>query len=161
MICFMSRAALQAALNGRDPIGDALRELVSVETWGDSTFVRLPLMFPGGTTTTVCISKSKNGYLVTDHGFAYRELEAIGAERSFGKLAAASAEAEGVSKDRRRFFVEVGAGDISRAVCDVAAASWRIVDKVYSDRREEEDEIDLEDELTCPSDWVLGGKKEI
>ena len=63
------------------------------------------------------------GFRVSDAGFTYRELEAIGAERSFPRVAKAAAERESVAKNRRVIFVDVSAEDLTRAICDVAAAS--------------------------------------
>jgi hypothetical protein len=145
----MNNIGFQRAYDGRDPIQGAASELVTVEQWGDTTFIHLPLFFPSGAAATVCVSRSEGGFLVSDHGFAYRELEAIGAERSFARTAGTIAGRAEIAKDRRRLFVEAKQDDLARAICDVGAASWQVVDKIYTDRREDEDEIELEDELTA------------
>lgn len=133
--------------NSRDPIRDAVRELVTIREWGDAVFVNLPFLFPSGTAATVKVYKLDHGFMVTDNGFAFRELEAIGAERSFGRIAAAFAERAEIEKNRRAVFIEATPDDLARAISDVASVSWHIVDKVYADR-EEEDEFALEEELT-------------
>lgn len=131
-----------------DAVRRAVTELVSVRPWGDTEFVSLPMLFPGGTFTTVAISRTAKGFLVTDHGFAYRELEAIGAERSFGMASRSFFELEEIEKDTRQFFAHVeDVRDMPRAVMMVASASWRLVHKVYADKEEQEDEEEISDEL--------------
>jgi hypothetical protein len=105
------------------------------------------MLFPGGTPVTVRVDRSANGFVVSDNGFCFRELEAIGAGRSFAKAAAAIAERLSVEKDRRRIFVEVSGDELSRAIIDVGSASWAVADKVYADRLAEESEDELEEEL--------------
>ena len=145
----MTRLGFQQAPDTSDPIEDALKELVSTQRSRETVFINLPMFFPSGSAATVAVSKTRDGYRVSDHGFAYRELEAIGAERSFSRTAGAFMEAASVEKDRRQIFVIVPSDEIGRAISDVGTASWRVVNKVYDDRREAEDEIILEDDLTA------------
>ncbi len=155
----MSTLGFQTFGSGRDPVEDAVKELVSTKEWGGSKFIQMPMFFPGGTAVTVCVTRSSKGYVVSDHGFAYRELEAIGAERSFGGSIASIAERQGVEKDRRRILLEVPSEDISRAICDVAAASWSVVDKVYAAKDDAEDEDALEEELTAKLISLFGEQR--
>lgn len=144
----MVHAGFQTTIdNSRDQINDAVRELVTIREWGDTVFLNLPFFFPSGTAATVKICKSPRGFLVSDNGFAFRELEAIGSERSFGRIAATFSERAEIEKNRRVVFVEATPDDLARAISDVASVSWQIVEKVYADR-EEEDDTDLEEELT-------------
>lgn len=145
----MTHLAFQPARSNRDPIVEAVGELVSIQQSGETLFISLPMFFPSGAAATVAVYKSRGGFIVSDYGFAYRELEAIGAERSFSKAATSASENEAVEKDRRRVFTNADPDDLSRAISDVATASWRIVTKVYDDRRSDEDEAALEDELTA------------
>jgi hypothetical protein len=143
----MAHVRFQTTDSTRDQIRDAVRELVTIREWGDSVFLNLPFFFPSGTAATVKVYKSGDKFVVTDNGFAFRELEAIGAERSFGLIAAAFSERAEIEKNRRAVFVEATPDDLARAISDVASVSWQVVDKVYADR-EEEDEGALEEELT-------------
>lgn len=76
---------LDTSTNVSEVAERAAAELVRVSHWGQCSYVTLPLMMPSGTAATVRISASDGGYRVDDGGFAFRELEAIGAERSFPK----------------------------------------------------------------------------
>lgn len=122
----------------RNAVNSAVSDLVSVEAIGRSQFVRLPLFFPDGSHSTVRVERTQEGIRVTDNGFAYRELETIGAERSFGHVAKSVCEEERIDRDERAIFVVVDAHDVQRAICDVGAASWRIVERVHSKIVDEE-----------------------
>ena len=66
----------------------AVASLVSAEHWADSSFVRLPLVYPGGSLVTVKIDPlGANRYRVSDAGFGFREIEEIGAQRSYARVA--------------------------------------------------------------------------
>ena len=128
-------------------IDAAVRDLVAARRVGDAVFVNLPLIFPSGAAATVKIEFISGGYRVSDSGFAYRELESIGAERSFGKMA--MSEQDQVKRNKRVIYIDVPEDDLSRAISDVGTASWRIVDKVFSDRAEEDQsDLDLESSVT-------------
>src|SRR5215469_16511632 len=105
-------------------VEEAVRDLLQVRHWGDSSFISLPLIYPSGAFVTVKVDQSKGGFLVSDNGFAYREVEALGAQRSFSKTAQTIAGYDQLSVGKRVIFVE-GASEteLVRAVCDVAKAS--------------------------------------
>ncbi len=146
MTCFMEASAFI----GNDPaaiIDAAVRDLVAARRTGDTVFVNLPLIFPSGTASTVKIEFISGGYRVSDSGFAYRELESIGAERSFGRMAIS--EQDQVKRNRRVIYVDAPEDELSRAISDVGTASWRIVDKVFSDIAEEDQsDLDLESSVS-------------
>lgn len=109
----------------------AVVDLVQVSHWGESSYVSLPLFMPSGTPSTVRVTRHQQEFRVDDGGFAYRELEAIGAERSFAKAAARFAAYEELSTDRRLVFTYAVEGELSRAICDVGTASYGIATDVY------------------------------
>lgn len=124
----------------------AVSELVSTWCSGGSSFVNLPLLYPDGSFVTVKLDRSPGGIRVSDNGFAYRELEAIGASRSFARTAATVAEALDLQIDRRSVYTEVPREQLVRAICDVSLASWQIADRVYA-RVADADEAEIEDYL--------------
>jgi hypothetical protein len=134
----------------RDTIGtiaDAVaRGLVSVRRVGDSSFINLPLIYPSGSAVTVRLDRVAKGVRVSDNGFAYRELESFGAQRSFGKTATGIAETEAIEIGRRTVFVDVPIDEIERAICDVAAVSWQIADRIVG-RLADEESADIEEYL--------------
>jgi hypothetical protein len=137
------------ALHNRGLLGAveaAAEDLVRVRKWGDSVYVNLPLVFPGGSFATVRVSPAPGGYRIDDGGFAFRELESIGAERSFWRTAAKIAEREHLETNRRVIFCTADENDLQRAICDVAAASHAIAEQVYR-KAAEQDEGEIEDYL--------------
>jgi hypothetical protein len=116
-------------------------DLVSAEHWPDGSFVRLPMVYPGGSLVTVKIDQlTGNRYRVSDAGFGFREIEEIGAQRSFTRIANALAEEAALGRNARAFFIEVPADQLSRAISDVGMASWQVVDRIYASRRDEDEE---------------------
>ena len=82
-------------------------DLLTVRHWGDSSFINLPIAYTSGTFVTVKIDRVRDGVRVSDGGFAYRELESIGAERSFSKTASGTAESEGLNVNKCSIFVGI------------------------------------------------------
>jgi hypothetical protein len=135
----------------------AVRDLVRVSHWGQSSFINLPLIFPNGSSATVKLDAVKGGIRVSDNGFAYRALEAVGAQRSFGRTAHTVAAAEDLSVDQRTIFVDVTGDELVRAICDVATASWSVADKVFA-RIAEEDANELEDLLRARLELIFADR---
>ncbi|WP_428410110.1 hypothetical protein [Hyphococcus sp.] len=129
-----------------EAVSAAVSSLVTTERVGETTFVNLPMIMPSGSFATVCVSQAPGGYRVSDFAFAFREIERIGYERSFPRTASAVADLEGLQISHRALTVDVPAEHLERAICDVATASWRVVDKVYS-RISDRDEAEMADEL--------------
>lgn len=124
----------------------AARELVRVSHWGQSSYVNLPLILPSGSAATVRIIGAGDVFHVDDGGFAYRELAAVGSERSFPKLAARFAKAEELAVGTRALSVSVSEDQLVRAICDVGMASYRVAADVY-ERLADEGAAEIEDYL--------------
>ncbi|MDQ0836625.1 hypothetical protein [Sphingomonas faeni] len=139
----------------RKAVEEAVSDLVRVSAWGDYAYVSLPIFMPSGAPATVRIRLSQGGFHVDDGGYAYRELESAGAERSFPKAAASAAKAEELETDRRRIFVETGETELMRAICDVALASRNVVADVYS-RLVDDDIAVIEDYLQARLTSIFG-----
>jgi hypothetical protein len=108
--------------------------LVSWEVWGDASFVNMPIVYPSGSFVTVRLTYINNGGIrVSDSGFAYREIESFGAEKSFSKTAKSIAEAFDVDVDRRTLFVDVfDPSQVQRAIFDVSAVSKAVAERIVS-----------------------------
>lgn len=136
----------------------AARRLVMAQHWEDSSFINLPLIFPGGGHVTVKIDRVQGGFRVSDNGFAFRELESIGAGRSFPRTAKSIVEPLEIEVNRRMIYVDVTEAQVVRAICDVAMSSWQVADRIYS-RVSEEEESEIEDYLRERLAQVFGREK--
>ncbi len=147
MECLERMASIPASESAvRKAVEDAVADLVRVSAWGEFTFVNLPIFMPSGAPATVRVWAHKDGFEIDDGGFAYRELEALGFERSFPSEAAKAADAEELQKDRRRIWVVAPGSELTRAICDVALASRNVVAAVY-DRMIDAEAAEIEDYL--------------
>lgn len=124
----------------------AIEDLLQVRRWGDKVFVNMPLIFPGGSLATVRVSPAPGGYRVDDGGFAFREIESIGAERSFRRTAAKIAERDDLGLNRRVIFANATDDELGRAICDVALASHAVAEQIYR-KADEHEEGEIEDYL--------------
>ena len=126
-----------------------------VSHWGQSSYINLPLFFPSGTAASVRISKIGNTFRVDDSGFAFREIETIGFDRSFPKIAARLAGVERLSTDRRVIYTDTDEAGLYRAICDVGFASHAVVSEIYS-RAAEDESTDVEDYLRERLESIFG-----
>lgn len=136
-------------------VESAVRDLVSVKNWGDGSYITLPLIYPSGTFVVVRVTILGNEFRVDDGGFAYREIEAVGAERSFPRTAEKIIETDELCKNGRVIYIDVPAEGLVRAICDVAAASKRVADKVFSNLSDG-DETEIEDYLRKRLESIFG-----
>jgi hypothetical protein len=132
--------------------------LVRAQQWGEAYFVNLPLIYPSGSFVTARVSRTAQGFRVDDAGFAYREMEAVGAERSFGRVATKVAGAADVETNRRAFYTDASADELQRAICDVAIASWNAADKVFAKVAEQE-ETEIAEHLRQRLAKIFGSSK--
>ncbi len=115
-----------------DAVQSAMAELISCQSWGDSTFVSMPLYYPNGTPVTVKVEPSLRGFRVSDGGMIFRELEQIGAERYFGRNASTFAkEIDGIVLNRS-IGLEITLDELAAAIADVADVACRMVSKIMS-----------------------------
>jgi len=134
-------------LSVREAAEMAARDLITVKHWGGSSFLNLPLIYPDGSFVTVKLDRVPSGFRVSDNGFAYREAECLGVQRSFPKTAGSVAEAEGLTVNRRAIYTDVTAEGLSRAICDIATASWLVADRIIGNISEEA-EAEIEEHLS-------------
>jgi hypothetical protein len=103
--------------------------LVRITPREESARLSLPLLYPGGSTVGVEISKLRDGFLVSDAGAARREAGLMGGERSFVQLAPDIAIRYGVRFDHNMFFdIDVVRNDLVVAVAAIANASKAAVE---------------------------------
>jgi hypothetical protein len=101
----------------------AMAQLVHIQEAGGVAHVRLPVFYPSGASVAVSLERIKRGYRVSDDGFAYREIEMVGVERSFARTARNASERFGVETSPKTIFVITPVDGLATAIADVAAAS--------------------------------------
>jgi hypothetical protein len=145
----MSRSEFESAIEA------TASELVHRRKVAGSHFINLPLLYPDGSSVTVRIDRVIEGLRVSDNGFAYREIEALGAESSFKNTARNIVEEIGVQVNRRMIYAEATPDTLYRAISDVATASWRIASQVAK-RVSEQEEAEIEEQLTARLASIFG-----
>ncbi len=120
--------------------------LVTVRSWGDASFLSLPMVYPSGAFVTVRLTHVSGGVRVSDSGFAYRELESFGVGRSFSRTARSVSQRFDLSVGKRSIFVDVPNEDVERAVLEVGAASRDVAEQIV-DRALKEAEADISEIL--------------
>ena len=136
----------------------AVRDLVSHRHVDGRSYVNVPLFFPDGSFVSVRIDRVKDGIRVSDCGAAYRQIEAVGSERSFSRSGDSIAQAVGLERSDRSFYCDVMPSDLTRAIGDVSAASWTLVDRIYS-QLSDADEVAIADHLRKRLSVVFGADR--
>jgi hypothetical protein len=129
-----------------ETVDRAVREMLCVRHWGTQTFVSLPIYYPSGAQVTVRVAPALGGFRVDDGGFAYRELESVGFERSFASAADVARQSDALDRDRRCLITHAEAEQLSRAISDVGLASWNVADRVFK-RIADQEQRDIEEYL--------------
>ena len=120
--------------------------LVSSKTWGDASFINLPMSYPSVAFVTVRITHVPDGVRVSDSGFAYRETESFGAGRSFSRTAQSIVEEYELMLGKRSIYIDVPEHETERAILDVSAASHAVATRIIS-RISSDAEATISDEL--------------
>lgn len=149
---------LNAVPTAKEAAEKAAAELVRVSHWGQASYINLPMIFPSGTSACVRVALSANGFHVDDGGFAYRELAAVGSERSFPKVAGRIAGTEDLVVGKRTLSVTVPEEGLVRAICDIGMASHAVAADVY-DRLSDEGAGEIEDYLRERLETIFKGAR--
>jgi hypothetical protein len=142
----------------RDIVKAVSSDLVRVQEIGQSFYVNLPMVYPDGSFVTVKLDKIAGEVLVSDAGFAYREAEDVGSNRSFRRMANKIAEDYSVTIGERTISTRTSFEGMERAICDVATVSWRVATTI-NERAFEEGDAELSEELTTRLKSVFGADK--
>lgn len=112
----------------RQMVESVARELVTVEFHPGGSFLRTPLLYPGGSTVVVGIDHGPGAYLVSDLGLGHQEAETMGATAIYQRHAPAIAEAAGVKFEHASFFIlQVTRDQLPGAVATIANCSQEAV----------------------------------
>jgi hypothetical protein len=120
------------------------REIVAIDHRAGGSFIRTPLMYPGGATVVVRIEQGDNRFFVSDIGLGHQEADLMGAGSMYAKPARVIAEEAGVRFDNQAFFVlEAAREQLPGAVVTIANCSQHAVmraadalsEKTFEDRK--------------------------
>jgi hypothetical protein len=105
-------------------VDNVAHQLVATEHRVGGSFVRTPLLYPGGANVVVRIEEGSNKFFVSDFGLGFQEAELMGAGLMYARNAKPIADAAGVRFDNQAFFVlEASKEQLTGAVVTVANCS--------------------------------------
>ena len=122
-----------------DAVDAALARLVSVRHTEGVSHVHLPIFYPSGAAVTVSVERTADGYLVSDEGFAFREVELVGADDRFPEEAKGVADASGLRASTRAVSAIADVDSLAGTIADVAAASAQIAHEIAAQAEERHD----------------------
>ena len=96
----------------QNTVESTVRELVRVQRYDGAYFVNLPILYPDGSYVTIRIDQNGSNVRVSDAGFAYRQVDDIGASRSFKRIANKIANEANVTVSERYIFVDATLPDL-------------------------------------------------
>ncbi|SMF50437.1 hypothetical protein SAMN02982917_2587 [Azospirillum oryzae] len=119
----------------RKIVDEAARSLSAVRHDEDASYLRTPVMYPGGSMVVIRVAAvgagsgpSADRFIVSDMGLGRQEADLMGAAPLFARWAPKVAERAGVSFDHRDFFLmEVARPQLAGAVATIAACSQEAV----------------------------------
>lgn len=129
----------------REIVDTVARQIVSAEHRDGSSYIKTPLVYPGGSTVVVRINDKYPTYFVTDFGAGYSEAEMMGASTIFARHAREIAEHAGIGFDAHSFFVAEATREqlpgvvVAVANCSqeaVAFAAYRLAERKFADNTE-------------------------
>ncbi|MDP3410927.1 hypothetical protein [Bosea sp. (in: a-proteobacteria)] len=136
-------------------VQSAVRDLVRLRNRNGIFYVSLPLVCHEGSSVTVRVDQTSFGFRVSDAGFAFREVEDMGAGKVFTKTAKRFAEALDVHIADRILFTDVTREELERGIMDVGLASWRTIERI-AEHAFDDDEGTLSSELTTRLTALFG-----
>lgn len=129
----------------RSLIGDVSKQLVGAEHDAAGSFIRLPLLYPSGTSVVVRVEGADNRFFVSDYGLGAQEADLMGASLTYARQGRPIAEDAGVRFDNQAFFiVETNRAQLPGAVVTIANCSHEaairsadaLAEKTFDDAKE-------------------------
>jgi hypothetical protein len=85
-------------------IDNVAREIVGTEHGVGGSFIRMPLLYPSGSTVVVRVEHTIDRYFVSDWGLGHEESELYAAGHFYRRQAKSIAERAGIGFDNQAFF---------------------------------------------------------
>lgn len=130
----------------RKAVDQAHRQLLTVDHRGGASFVKLPILYPSGSTVVIRVTDAHPQFFVTDNGAGYDEADFMGGSSIYSRYAKPIAENAGVSFDSHAFFVleatreQLPAAIVTVANCSQQAAAltaYKLAERKFSDDTDE------------------------
>ena len=124
-------------------IDDVARQIVAADVRsGQEAFIKMPMLYPSGSTVVIHVAAVGESFFVTDHGAGYDEAEMMGGSATFSRNAPMIAEKSGIGFDRHSFFVAEALRDqmpgavVAVANCSLEAVSitaFKLAERRFAD----------------------------
>lgn len=112
----------------RETIDEVARNLARTRHEDEVSYIKTPVMYPGGSMVVVRVSPMRDKFGVSDLGAGHHEADLMGAEHAFGRIAARVAEKAGALMERTAFALHgVSRPQLAAAVATIAACSQEAV----------------------------------
>ncbi len=147
-----------AAIKSRDEalFESVAKQLARAEHFGGFSYISTPLLLPNGATVVVRVSRSLDGFLVTDHGLGADEADLIDGKSFYSRIAPKVAQAANIGFDQHSFFVlQVSEDKLPGAVTVVANCVHEAVSRTFfkvEERRAKGDAERVHERLTSVFD---------
>lgn len=129
----------------RQAIEIAAKQLVATDHRDGVSYIKVPLIFPSGSTVVVRVADAHPHFFVSDYGAGHEEADMMGAAYIYTRYGRAIADRAGVGFDHHAFFVMKASKDqLPGAVVTVANCALEAVTvAVYKlEERKQQDDAD-------------------
>lgn len=116
----------------QEAVAIAARNLMSINVWAGAAYVSFPIFYPSGTSCVVKVEPYGSGFLVSDYGATYREVDHLGLGSGFTKSAKKLANEIGASIREQTIVARASLDTLAMTMASVAQASADIAAKMES-----------------------------
>ena len=125
-------ASKAQSVDMHEAVAIAARNLMSINIWAGAAYVSFPIFYPSGTSCVVKVEPNGSGFLVSDYGATYREVDHLGLGSGFTKSAKKFAEEIGASIQDQAIVTYATLDTLAMAMASVAQASADVAAKMAS-----------------------------
>ena len=133
----------------------AARQLMSVNVWAGAAYVSFPIFYPSGTSCVVKVEPRGSGFLVSDYGATYREVDHLGLGAGFARSAKKFAEDIGATVRGQEIVSPASIDTLAMTMASIAQASAEVAAKMEA-RAGSSAELQIQAELIGRLERVFG-----
>jgi hypothetical protein len=116
----------------QEAVAIAARQLMSVNVWAGAAYVSFPIFYPSGTSCVVKVEPDGSGFLVSDYGATFREVDHLGLGSGFTKSAKKFADEIGASVRDQEIICHATIDTLAMTMACIAQASSDLAAKMES-----------------------------